>query len=141
MYSFVTPILGMICRVLAVAALLQPGMPHAQEIPTAASTGADDVQRVTIVGGSYFFHPARITARANRPLEITLSIESGVIPHRFVLDGPDGKHLANLPLGTNSQVIHLTLKAGDYVFYCPNQLLWFKSHRERGMAGVLQVQG
>ncbi len=141
MYSIVTPILGMICRILAVATLLQLSMAHAQEIPTAASAGADGVQRVTIVGGSYFFHPARITARANRPLEITLSIESGVIPHRFVLDGPDGKHMADVPLGINAQVIRLTLKTGDYVFYCPNRLLWFKSHRERGMAGVLQVRG
>lgn len=41
----------------------------------------------------------------------------------------------------HAQVIHLTLKAGNYVFYCPNRLLWFKSHRERGMAGVLQVLG
>lgn len=141
MYSIVTPILGMICRVLAVAALLHVGMAHTQEIPTAATLGADGVQHITIVGGSYFFRPARITARANQPLEITLSIESSVIPHRFVLDGPDGKHLADVPLGTNAQVIHLTLKTGDYVFYCPNRLLWFKSHRERGMAGVLQVQG
>lgn len=141
MYRIVMSILGMIGRVLAVAALLQLSMAHAQEIPTAASTGADGVQRVTIVGGSYFFHPERITARANQPLEITLSIESGVIPHRFVLDGPDGKHMADVPLGTNAQVIHLTLKTGNYIFYCPNRLLWFKSHRERGMAGVLQVLG
>ena len=141
MYSFVTSPLGMICRVLAVAAPLLLSTAHAQETPTAASAGADGVQRVTIVGGTYFFHPARITARANQPLEITLSIESGVIPHRFVLDGPDGKHLADVPLSTNAQVIHLTLKTGDYVFYCPNRLLWFKSHRERGMAGVLQVLG
>lgn len=141
MYSIVTPFLGMICRILAVAALLSPGVAHAQEIPTAATRGGDGVQRVTIVGGSYFFRPARITARANQPLEITLSVESGVIPHRFVLDGPDGKHLADVPLGTHTQVVRLVPKAGDYVFYCPNRLLWFKSHRERGMAGVLHVQG
>jgi hypothetical protein len=141
MYRIVTPFLGMIWRILAVAALLLSGMAHPQEIPSAASTGADGVQRVTIVGGDYFFHPDRITARANEPLEINISIEPGMIPHSFVLDGPDGRHLANVELSTEVQVIHLNLKAGHYVFYCPNRLFWFKNHRERGMAGVMELRG
>ncbi len=141
MYRIVPPFLGMICRVLAVAALLHLGMAHSQEGPSAASIGADGVQRVTILGGSYFFHPDRITTRANEPLEISISVEPGMIPHSFVLDGPDGRHLVNVELSTKAQIIHLSLKAGHYVFYCPNRLFWLKSHRERGMAGVMEVRG
>lgn len=105
-----------------------------------ASADADGVQRVSLVGGSYFFHPGHIAAQAGRPLEIAVSLEPGLIPHRFVLEASDGQQLANLPLSAEAKTVRLTLKAGDYVFYCPNQLLQFKSHRERGMAGVLQVR-
>ena len=105
-----------------------------------ASVDSDGVQRVALVGGSYFFRPRHIVAQADRPLEIAVSLEPGLIPHRFVLEAPDGQKLANLSLGTEEKTVRLTLKAGDYVFYCPNQLLQFKSHRERGMTGMLQVR-
>jgi plastocyanin len=30
-------------------------------------------------------------------------------------------------------------KIGKYAMYCDKKLLWFKSHRERGMEGVIEV--
>lgn len=108
--------------------------------PVPADAGADGVQRVTIVGGSYFFHPDQIAAHAGQPLEFSLRMEPGLIPHRFVLESADGRQLADVPLGTEAKTLRLQLPAGDYVFYCPNRVLHFKSHRERGMAGVLRVR-
>lgn len=126
-------------RTLSIAAWwLLAGTAPAQEVP--ATADADGVQHIRIIGGSYFFRPAQIVARANQPLEITLSVEPGLIPHRFVLEGPDGQRLADMPLDTQAQVLRLTLPAGSYAFYCPNRLLLFPSHRQHGMAGVLQVQ-
>jgi len=99
--------LGMGFRILVAAALwLQAGAAAAQQ--ASATVDADKVQHIAIVGGSYFFRPAQIVARANQPLEIVLSVEPGLAP-------------------------------GSYPFYCANRLLWFESHREHGMAGVLQV--
>lgn len=130
---------GLACRSLAIAAMgLLAGTTAAQEAP--ASTDADGVQHISIVGGSYFFRPSQIVARANQPLEIRVSVEPGVIPHRFVLEGPDGQRLADMSLDTQEQTLRLSLPAGSYPFYCPNRLLLFKSHREHGMAGMLQVQ-
>lgn len=125
---------------LAAAALLwlPTGTATAQEAP--ATVGPDGVQHIAIVGGSYFFRPSHIVARANQPLEISVSMESGVIPHSFVLEGPEGRQLADVDLSTQAQTLRLTLAAGNYPFYCPNRLLWFESHRERGMTGVLKVQ-
>lgn len=130
---------GMGFRILALAVLyLLAGTAAAQE--AAAAMGDDGVQRIAIVGGSYFFQPSQITARANQPLEITLSVEPGIVPHSFVLEGPDGQRLAEVTLGSQPQPLRLTLAPGSYPFYCPNRLLWFESHRDHGMAGVLQVR-
>lgn len=122
------------------ALLLEAGAAFPAPASYQASADADGVQRVALVGGSYFFRPEHIVAQADRPLEISVSLEPGLIPHRFVLEAPDGQQLADVSLGAEAKTVRLTLKAGDYVFYCPNQLLHFKSHRERGMAGVLQVR-
>lgn len=127
--------------VFSIAALLLEAAAAAPELAIyKVSVDSDGVQRVTLIGGSYFFRPKHIVAQADRPLEIAVSLEPGLIPHRFVLEAPDGQQLANVSLGAETKTVRLTLKAGDYVFYCPNQLLQFKSHRERGMTGMLQVR-
>ena len=43
-------------------------------------------------------------------------------------------------VGTETKKIALTATAlGKYPFYCSNKLLFFASHRERGMEGILEV--
>lgn len=112
-----------------------PYVPHSQ-----ANEDADDVQRIEIVGGSYFFQPDRVVARAGRGLEISVRMAPGVIPHRFVLETINGKSLADVPLDQKAKTLRFDLPAGKYLFHCPNRLLFFKSHSERGMAGVLEVK-
>ncbi|SEF99474.1 quinol oxidase [Thauera chlorobenzoica] len=112
----------------------------AAEPAAVAVSGADGVQRIAIVGGSYFFRPARIVARSAPPLEIMVSMESGLIPHRFVLEAADGRVLADVPLAEQPQTLRFELPAGEYAFHCPNRLLFFSSHRERGMSGVLRIE-
>lgn len=112
----------------------------AQEPPHEVPLDDDGVQRVEIVGGSYFFKPARIVVRAGRPLEISLRMERGVVPHRFVLEGAGGEPVADVELAEAPKTVRVQLLAGRYEFHCPNQLLFFKSHRERGMAGALEVR-
>ncbi|MCY1294506.1 hypothetical protein D9M68_744170 [compost metagenome] len=105
-----------------------------------ASAAAGDLQRVAIVGGSYFFRPEHVVVKAGRPLELAVRVEAGIIPHRFVLETADGRSLANVPINETTKVLRFELPAGKYLFQCPNRLLFFKSHRERGMAGVLEVK-
>lgn len=123
----------------AVAAFACATGAAAQEPAYEAPTGTDGVQRVAIVGGSYFFRPAHILAKAGRPLEIEVSREAGIVPHNFVLEGPDGGKLADLSLETDRARLRVELAPGRYPFYCSNRLLFFASHRERGMSGVLEV--
>lgn len=122
------------------AALLLPAFAVLAAPPAGAADAAADAQRVTIVGGSCFFRPERIVVRADRPLELSVSMESGLVPHRFVLEAADGRTLADVELSEQPQILRLELSRGEYAYHCPNRLLFLKSHRERGMAGVLVVE-
>ena len=37
------------------------------------------------------------------------------------------------------KIVFTATAVGKYPFYCSNKLLFFASHRERGMEGVLEV--
>ncbi|WP_207910438.1 quinol oxidase [Crenobacter luteus] len=114
----------------------------AEIAPVRPAPGADGAQRVDIVGGSYYFRPAHVVVKAGQPVELSVRLEGMAgVPHRFVLEGPDGQRLADLTLGEQAQQIRFTPTAtGRYLYYCPNRLLFFRDHRQRGMAGQLDVE-
>lgn len=105
-----------------------------------ATLAADGVQRVRIAGGSYFFKPGRVIVKANVPVELTVSVERGVVPHSFVIQAPEAGMAVDESLSSQPRIIRFTpTAAGRYPFYCRNRLLFFESHREKGMEGVLEV--
>jgi len=72
------------------------------------------------------------------PVELTLVKEEGLTPHNFVLQGAGvsiERELATQPL----KLSFTPAVAGRSAFYCSNKLPFVKSHRERGMEGVLEV--
>lgn len=100
----------------------------------------DGVQRVHIVGGDYHFRPSRIVVRANMPVELLVSREAGIVPHNFVIDAPQAGIAVDEKLGDEpKRVRFMPTAAGSYPMYCASRLLFFKSHRERGMEGLLEV--
>jgi plastocyanin domain-containing protein len=108
--------------------------------PFKAPIGADRVQRVEIVGGSYFFKPSHIIVKVNVPVELKVSKETGITPHNIVLKAPEAGIDFDLALGTEPKLINFVpTKTGLYRFYCSKKLLFFESHREKGMEGVLEV--
>lgn len=105
-----------------------------------AAIDSDGVQRVEIVGGGYFFNPNRIIVKVNVPVELKLRKESGVVPHNFVIKAPEAGMDIDLSLGTEPKVVKFVpVKPGIYPFYCSKKLLFFESHREKGMKGVVEV--
>lgn len=101
---------------------------------------ADGVQRATIGGGSYFFRPNHVIVRVDVPVELTVSVEPGLIPHTFVIYAPKAGIAVDQRLSVDAKVIRFTPTAtGSYPYYCKNRLLFFKSHRDKGMQGVLDV--
>lgn len=105
-----------------------------------ATIGSDGVQHVPILGGNYFFRPNRIIVKANTPVELTVTVEKGVTPHSLVIQSPEAGISVDQNLSSQPSIIRFTpTAAGSYPFYCKKKLLFFKSHREKGMKGVLEV--
>ncbi|SMF22783.1 cupredoxin domain-containing protein [Pseudogulbenkiania subflava] len=125
---------------LALGLSLLAGGARAADEPYRVPVASDGVQRVAIVGGSYFFRPAHIVVKAGTPVELSVKVEAGLIPHRFVLKLPPDQVAIDSRLGEEPRTFRFTpTMAGRYPFHCPNKLLFFKSHEEKGMAGVLEV--
>ncbi len=103
---------------------------------------ADGVQRVTMMADNYFYKPDRLVVRLGSPVEVTLVSQTVLTPHNFVIKEPaagiDINH--NVPAGETVKVRFTPTQAGVYAFYCDKKLLFFKSHREKGMEGSLKVQ-
>src|SRR6185295_9505565 len=101
---------------------------------------ADGVQRIRLVSGSYFFKPDRIVVKANMPVELLVSRESGITPHNLVIRAPEAGVVVDEELATDPKKIAFTpTKAGKYPFYCSKKLPFMAGHREKGMEGVLEV--
>lgn len=138
-----------LCAVLAGALLAMTEMsPAAAEqrdgppdpAPVYAELGADGVQRATLILDSYSYAPAHLVVRVGRPVQLTLTSVTTLVPHNFILrDG--GLSLEQDVASGKSFVLHFTpTQTGSFPFYCDKQLLFFKSHRERGMEGLLDVR-
>lgn len=105
-----------------------------------ATVGSDGVQRVEILGGGYFFAPNRVIVKVNVPVELTVKKESGIVPHNIAIKAPKEGIDFEVSLSDEPQTIRFTpKKTGEYPFYCTKKLLFFESHREKGMEGTLEV--
>ncbi|AOJ86013.1 quinol oxidase [Burkholderia sp. MSMB0856] len=127
---------------VAVALVAGAGLARADgDAPVRVPVDADGVQRVAIVGGSYFFRPSHVIVRAHVPVELTVSAEPGVVPHSFKIDAPQAGIAVHTELGTTPRTLRFTPTApGRFAYYCTHRLLFLRSHRERGMEGVLDVE-
>jgi plastocyanin domain-containing protein len=105
-----------------------------------ANVDEDGVQRVEILGGGYFFNPDHIIVKVNVPVELKIKKEGSFVPHNIVIDAPDAGITMDESLSEDPKVVRFTpTKVGKYPFYCSKKLLFFESHREKGMEGVLEV--
>jgi plastocyanin domain-containing protein len=101
---------------------------------------ADGVQRVSISAGEYFFDPNYIVVKVNTPVEISIKKTAGFVPHNIVINAPEAGIAFDESLGSDEKVIRFTpTKTGEFPFYCTKRFLFFKSHRERGMKGIVKV--
>jgi len=105
-----------------------------------ATIDTDGVQRVEVVGGEYYFDPNYIIVKVNKPVELKVKKAGGYIPHNMMVKAPEAGIDFNVDLKGDPQPVKFTpTKVGKYPVYCDKSLLWFKTHRERGMEGVIEV--
>ncbi len=105
-----------------------------------ASIDSDGVQRVEIVGGEYYFEPDHIIVKVNVPVELTHRKKPGFIPHNILIKAPEAGIDISMDMGKDPKTVTFTpTKTGKFAIYCDKRLLFFKSHRAKGMEGVLEV--
>jgi len=102
---------------------------------------AQGIQRATITMDSYSYDPKDLSVQAGKPVELTLHNVSTLTPHTFVVDDPAAGFRVRAEVsGGDTQTIRFTPKHGGTVtFYCDKKLLFFRSHRERGQEGHLEI--
>ena len=106
-----------------------------------ATVGADGIQHIDMVGGEYYFDPNVIVVKVNVPVELKVKKAAGYVPHDIVADSPDAgiKFKSDINSKEPAVIKFTPTKVGTYPLYCDKQLLFFKSHRERGMEGKIVV--
>ena len=73
-------------------------------------------------------------------VELKVKKESGFVPHNIAMKAPEAGIEFEESLSSDPKTIRFTpTKTGSYPMYCSKKLLFFESHREKGMEGVLEV--
>ena len=120
--------------------LMLTGNVSAGDKITHVQTGEDGIQRVEITGGSYFFDPDYIIVKKGMPVELIVKKNPGIVPHNIVMNEPGADIVFKKDISTDPEIIRFVpAQAGMYPFYCDKKLLFFKSHRQRGMEGIIEV--
>ncbi len=127
--------------VVAVLCLFAMSAAAAEKKEYTAKTDPDGVQRVEILGGSYFFDPNYIIVKVNVPVELKFRKEPGMIPHDVVLKAPEAGIDFKVELKETPEIVKFTpTKTGTFTFDCTKKLLFFESHKDKGMTGTLEVR-
>ncbi len=104
-----------------------------------ATVDQDGVQRVAILGGSYYYDPNYIVVKVNVPVELSVRRESGMTPHDFIIKAPEAGIEVKIEMETKPKLATFTpAKPGKYEIVCTKKFLWI-NHRKKGMEGVLEV--
>jgi uncharacterized cupredoxin-like copper-binding protein len=127
--------------ILSVVLVVSASFLIAAEKPFVATAGPDGVQKVEIVGGSYFFKPDNISVKANVPVEMSIRKEGGLIPHDFVLSAPEAGMDIRVDLSSEPKIVRFTpVKPGKYEFRCDKKSPFSsETHADKGMKGILEV--
>ena len=116
--------------------LTQPGIPVV--IPV-ATTGT---QRATVTLDSYSYTPNHLIVEAGKPVELTLTSVTTIIPHNFIIKDPAGSLSVeqDVSAGKTVTITFTPTQPGTFPIYCDKRLWPLPSHRDKGMEGKLEVR-
>ena len=108
--------------------------------PVAAVLGEDGVQRLEMEGGEYYFEPDRVVLKVGVPVELFVRKAAGFVPHNIVMDSGDAGMSFKEDFGKKGITVSFTpSRTGTFEFWCDKKFLFFKSHRAKGMEGIIKV--
>lgn len=111
--------------------------------PFVVETSKDGIQKAQIIVDTYSYTPNHLVVVVNRPVELILKSVAWVVPHNFIIKVPEVGLDINqeVPAGQSITIRFTPNKEGRFKFLCDKKLLFFKSHQEKGMEGILEVKG
>ena len=103
---------------------------------------AAEPQVVEITLDSYTIKPDRITVKAGDPVILKVKNEASFIPHNLVIKAPHAgvEVKVDVSAGKTGEVRFTPTQPGSYEMLCDKQPPIGKSHKEKGMHGLLVVE-
>jgi plastocyanin len=101
----------------------------------------DGVVRAEMTIDSYSYKPDHLIVPVGRTVELTLKSVTIIVPHNFVVKAPEiGVEInQEVPAGKTVTIRFTPTRAGKAEIYCDKKLLFFKSHKKKGMVATLEV--
>ncbi|HXV83003.1 MAG TPA: cupredoxin domain-containing protein [Candidatus Binatia bacterium] len=136
--KFTKTLMGLILLGLVKVTTAFAAAPESVAVPVSK----DNVQRLEIIVDSYSFTPSRFVVKQNIPVELIFKSVSWVVPHNFVLKSPEaGLTIEQEIEAGETTVLRFTpTRIGEFKFSCTKKLLFFPSHEDQGMVGILVVE-
>ena len=110
--------------------------------PLKVPVSADGVQRATVTLDSYSYTPNHLIVEAGKPVELTLTSVTTLIPHNFIIKDPAGSVSVeqDVNAGKTVTITFTPTQPGIFPIYCDKRLWPLPSHRDKGMEGTLEVR-
>ena len=110
--------------------------------PMVVPVAADGVQRATVTLDSYSYTPNHLIVEAGKPVELTLTSVTTIIPHNFIIKDPAGSLSVehDVSAGKTVTITFTPTQSGTFPIYCDKRLWPLPSHRDKGMEGKLEVR-
>lgn len=111
-------------------------------VPVVVPVSADGVQRATVTLDSYSYTPSHLIVEAGKPVELTLTSVTTIIPHNFIIKDPAGSLSVEQDVSAGKTVVvkFTPTQPGTFPIYCDKRLWPMPSHRDKGMEGKLEVR-
>jgi len=134
------PTVGLLISVVVTSAVAtEPSQSgHPMVIPVAA----DGIQRAIVTLDSYSYSPNHMIVEAGKPVELTLTSVTTIIPHNFIIKDPAGSLSIeqDVSAGKTVTITFVPTRPGTFPIYCDKRLWPLPSHRDKGMEGTLEVR-
>ena len=110
--------------------------------PIVVPISSDGVQRATVILDSYSYSPNHLVVEIGKPIELTLTSVTTIIPHNFIIKNSAGNLSVEQDVGAGKTVIarFVPTQLGLFPFFCDKRLWPMPSHRDKGMEGLLEVR-
>lgn len=91
---------------------------------------------------SYTIKPDKITVKAGQPVTLKVKNEAGFIPHNLVIKAPQAgvEVKVDVSAGKSNEVSFTPTQPGHYEMICDKSPPIGKSHKAKGMHGLLIVE-